>query len=303
MLYSIVKSIVMTCTVSARSELTQTTVAPLVAAVEELSTGSASNVILDLRSLLFAHPFPLVVLAAVVEARGEDGDAVTIRCPSSPDACQYLAACGFLQEMDGQATLEGDKGLSARPKSWGAGTVLPVTRLDHDGDVAAVLDRIDRRLGRLLEQPKWEADRIISAVRSSVQEICANIFQHAAYDIGWIAAQQYRNQYTGIPYVEIGIADAGRGIKASLSTAYAALRDAPDSTAIREALNGRSRRHGRHGGTGFRVLQRAAKELDGQFYLRSGRGGAMRPRRGGLRHSTAEESWPGTHLKLVVSCG
>lgn len=293
----------MTSEVACARELNQTTVAPLVAAIVGADAGAGDDVLLNLDRLCFAHPFPLTVLSSLLESHTVGTGSVSIRCPSDPNACRYLAAAGFIQEICEYVTVEGDQGLRRKRRSWGANTVLPLTKLLQDTEIQEVLEQIDRRLKSLLKPGEARRNAVLASVRSTVREMCVNIFQHAACQTGWIAAQQYVNRYDGMPYVEIGVADAGRGIRASLATAYPELREATEMTAIREALSGRSRRQDPTSGTGFFVLQRAADQLDGQFYLRSGRGAVMRPRRGGLHLSTAESPWQGTHLKVVVTCG
>jgi hypothetical protein len=288
--------------VPCRGELNQTTVAPLVAALVSERNSPSDPVVLDLRDLEFAHPFPLAVLAAQLEAQVPPDGAVAIRCPLQAGARQYLASCGFLQEAAQHVEVVGDDGLRHRSKSWAANTVLPLTRLRAGEDIAPVLERVDDRLDVLLRGDRGRADSVRAPIRSTIREMCVNIFHHADYDTGWIAAQQYRNRRTGVPYVEIGVADAGRGIRTSLATEYPQVAEVPDAEAVGQALRGKSRRGAAYLGGGFFVLQRAAKELDGRFYLRSGHGAALRPRRGGLRTIEADERWPGTHLRIALTC-
>lgn len=288
--------------ISCRGELNQTTVAPLVAGLVSARTDTSDPIVLDLRSMEFAHPFPLAVLAAQLEVQEHREGAVAIRCPVQSGARQYLASCGFLQEAAQHVEVVGDDGLRYRRRSWGANTVLPLTRLRAGEDIAPVLEKVDGRLDVLLRGDRGRADSVRAPIRSTIREMCVNIFHHAAYDTGWIAAQQYRNGRTGTPYVEIGVADAGRGIRASLATQYPQVAEVPDAEAVGQALRGRSRRGASYLGGGFFVLQRAAKELDGRFYLRSGHGAALRPRRGGLRTIEAKDPWPGTHLRVALTC-
>lgn len=292
----------MTKEYSCRRELNQTTVAPLVAGLISEDPDPSDPVVLDLRPVEFAHPFPLAVLASQLQAQGFPSGSVSIRCPRQAGARQYLASSGFLQEASRHVEVVGDEGLRHRSKSWSANTVLPLTRLREGDEIADLLGKVDSRLDSLLSADQSQSDSVRAPIRSTIREMCANIFHHADYDTGWIAAQKYRNRQTGTPYVEIGVADAGRGIRGSLATAYPRLAEVTDAEAVGEALRGKSRRGASHLGGGFFVLQRAAKELDGRFYLRSGQGAALRPRRGGLQMHEAEAPWPGTHLRVALSC-
>lgn len=154
--------------VSCRGELNQTTVASLVAALVSAPTAPSYPLVLDLRAVEFAHPFPLAVLAAELEAQDHPEGAVAIRCPVQLGARQYLASSGFLQEATRHVEVVGDDGLRHRSKSWGANTVLPLTRLRAGEDIARVLQKVDDRLDTLLRADR-DQSRIDSVTLETVR--------------------------------------------------------------------------------------------------------------------------------------
>jgi hypothetical protein len=262
----------------------------------------AEALVVDLAGVTFVTPFALVTLAALV-ARRDGGAPVRVVCPSHADCRQYLAVSGFLQQITMFVTVDGADGLLWAAPSWGANTVLPLTRLDNGTALQALRGRVQERLVTMLGAHEQQRRREIAPILSTILEACTNVFEHANYPVVWLAAQRYVNSFTGAAYVEIAIADAGRGIKESLVTRLVHLRPVADGEAIERMLTeGLSRFEESYRGNGYQLLQEATRERDGSFFLRSGNGAVSHPRRSGLRREGFGSRWPGTQLAVRLTC-
>ena len=96
-----------------------------------------------------------------------------------------------------------------------------------------------------------------------------NILDHSG-DMGMIAVQKYRVQH-GRPFVMIGIADCGCGVRASLSRAHLEATDWDHETALRQALaRGMSGVPDEDRGLGLYYVARHIREYQGTLHFRSG---------------------------------
>lgn len=264
------------------------------------------HVFLDVSDISWATPFSLVTLAAFLDHFHKCAKGIRLICPADDDCRQYLAASGFLQQVPKEVgVIRGDDLRLARPS--GAETVLAVTRLDREADVAEVSAKVETRLDEMLGTGDPEWTRTKGAVLDTLGELCENVFLHADYDVGWVGAQRYLNRYQGRHWVEIGIADAGQGIRRSLTPVYPKLGELSDGRIIERAVEeelSRLTTPDRRRGTGFHVLKKATREYDGSFYLRSGSGAVERKRRrSNLERTEDLDGWPGTQLEVAITCG
>jgi hypothetical protein len=255
---------------------------------------------IDLSAVTFVTPFALVSLAAILSFRNNRG-GIRIGCPESQDCRQYLAVSGFLQAMRPFVSFEGVDDLIDTAPSWSADTVLPLTRLEAD-EIQDLHQGVQRRLGNMLRGAAHRP-RDLAPILSTIQEACANVFQHARCRDAWLAAQRYLNRYTRDPYVEVAIADAGCGIRESLATRFRNFSRLSDGEVLERMLTeGLSRFEDPNRGTGYWVLQDATRQRDGSFYLRSGSGAVRRPRGSGLQRVVLSTRWPGTQLQVRLTC-
>ena len=261
-----------------------------------------SPIDLDLTGVTFVTPFAAASIAAALHGWPAPPDGVRLLCPSDSNCKRYLAASGFLQSIAEVIDVIGDDGLSDVKPSWGATTVLPLSRIEDCSRIPELLDMIEERLDLMLGRSGEGWTNTKRPIVSTIREICQNIFDHADFPHGWLAAQQYRNQWNGRPYVEVGIADAGRGIRRSLATRHVEVLHATDGEAVERALGGLSRMENTYRGTGYFILQKATKDLDGSFYLRSGAGAIAQNRRGAARREEELPAWRGTYLHLRLTC-
>lgn len=267
--------------------------------IDPLCDLTTRRVVVDLSAVTFAEPFAIVRLAAQLEFIKRSGVEVRVVCPSNAACRRYLASSNFLQIISMFTEVHGDQQLRGVQASWESRTVLPLTRLADTSDLASVITRIENRLNSVLGKTEGETRRMIGAFRGTVLEMCGNVFQHAEYPYAWIAAQRYRPRD---PYLDLVIADAGRGVRSSLATSHPDLVGADDTEALRRALAGLSRFDDPDRGGGFLNMQRAADDLNAHVNVRSGRGGIVRARGGALTLQSHSSEWPGTTLRVRIPC-
>ncbi len=233
----------------------------------------------------------------------DEEPALVVRCPSNTNCRQYLTTSGFLQLIGKRAAVEGVHEFALAGPSSTADTVLPLTRLEEETALLGLRDNVRVKLEMMLGARGGGSIRELAPILSTIQEACANVFQHAGSGVAWIAAQRYKNRYTGHRYVEVGIADAGCGIRESLATRLEEFRRASDSEAVSRMLaEGLSRFADPYGGNGYQVLQEATRIRDGSFYLRSGHGAVSRRRHSAPQREDFVTRWPGTQLMVRFTC-
>jgi len=258
------------------------------------------DVVLDLRGIQFVTPIGLVVAGALAEHCSLQGRPLDVMWPSSAECRQYICDSGFADII---SKLPGVTGTitpsTTRPVRK---TILPLVRLSNSDEIPYLVRIIGIQLEKILGTGDHTWTNTRSAIASTIRELCENVFQHAGAGGCWIAGQRYRNSFSGRPYVEVAIADAGQGIRRSIGGRHRELLHLGDAEVIRRVLtDGLSRFEDRDRGTGYYVLQRATHELDGSFHLRSGSGAVERPRRGPLRGIDKKGSWPGTYLMIRLT--
>lgn len=109
---------------------------------------------------------------------------------------------------------------------------------------------------------------VSDAISGHVYELCNNAIAHARCEQAWVCAQTY--QHPGRTRLELTVADAGRGIRASLDGTEFAASD--DVEAIRTAVERRSTSVGRpnHYGVGLTEVVRYATRMGGSATVRTG---------------------------------
>lgn len=251
------------------------------------------EIVVDLRAIRFAEPYPLALCAAMIQERAMGGRSMVVLCPPAETCGWYLARSGFIAHVEVFSEVICASRLRGSAPDQPFGTVLPLQALQSSDQVASVSSAFEKFIGG------GRADAVIRPIVSTLEELCANIFHHAAYPIGWFVGQRYRNGYQGREFVELAIVDAGQGIRQSLGQRFPELLRIADSLVIRRMLDqGLSSSGDPFRGNGYHVLQRAAKQLDGSFTLRSGTGVVTQPRGAPPRQRDYEPSWPGTQLRV-----
>lgn len=275
--------------------------------VDSLTSGDhqlEDGIALNLANVTFVTPSGIVALAAMINHASSRVASLRVDMPLNADCRRYLTAAGFVQKVAECVSCPGAEDLARMNPTTGLEALLPLWRLEGSQDIPQVQRDLEHRIDCMLGTGDQAWDGAKQPILSTLREICENVFQHAGGAPGWVAAQRYRNSRTGKNYLELAIGDAGRGIRRSLATRYTELLGATDGVALEQMfLQHLTRSADQYHGTGYYVLQKATKDLDGSFYLRSGAGAIERPRRGRLQRKEGLSAWPGTYLALRLTCG
>lgn len=201
---------------------------------------------------VYLQPFGLAMLAAWAEhcaASQRTVRAENLKALSS----------GYAERM-GLFKFLGISAESPRVSHEPTGRFVPITRIITGDD----LERFLVDLVPLLHLPKAESN----AVRYCLSETARNVLEHAGPIASAYACAQY---YEKAKRVSIGVADTGRGIRASLATRYAFT---DDETALMEAMkpgiSGAPRGVQENAGAGLFFTRSIAKFSGGYFMLMSG---------------------------------
>ena len=214
-----------------------------------ISPLSNNYLIIDFSRVTFVKPFPIVTLMTMLASEVTSHKNITFKCPTDSQAANYIATCGFIHYAQNYAVIDGDERLLEIEPSSSSRTLLPLTCLDNKRDIKAIISSVLNQLDSVMGT---SGQALKNAVKGTIQELCANIFQHANIGKGWIFAQQYFNNYKDQPYVEIAIGDAGCGIRQSLCLRFSDFSQKNDEEVMIKMLSkGLSRHKGSH--TWYRV--------------------------------------------------
>lgn len=258
---------------------------------------------LDFGHLQFAKPFATLLVADgirdFVRRRRENGlntyveEASLLRGFNS-NAISYLSHVGFFEYVG--------LPMGKRPgEASGSDAYLPITvlaraELELSSPSAIIQDLVDRectRLARMVLRDESQRDQL----RYFFREIVRNVFEHADTDACTVMAQRYSGDQ-----VEIAIADAGRGIRASLGEEYDALVTAQVLLSALKPGVTRVKGHQRddrweNTGFGLYVCSRLARAR-GTFAIASSGGVVMLTGNGA---SYADAPVNGTAIRMVVN--
>lgn len=223
----------------------------------------------DLTRTEFVSPSGLVGLAIAVEVAAGVTDEVTI-VVGDPSLRTYLARSRFLAEVDTLCSIEPPVSSNAAHsfdhRVGRSPMLIELTRIASTSDLENVLDRTVEALTRRLRFPRGEA----FGAATLLSEVGANVLEHGG-GRGLVAMQVYGDGAGR--FLEIGIGDAGPGIRKALATNPTLRRTASDTHAILEAV-----RHGVSSfqeptrGVGLHHFLRLTSEHRGWAQIRSGAG-------------------------------
>ena len=263
-----------------------------------------NKLVVDLSDNCWVHPYGIVTLMAYLGAWTQAGGRYEIISPIDTNCQQYMLAVNFVQQVTvSGGTVVGMEGWDMNTSGSDRETVLPLTRIYDDDSVVTVSQQVGGRLSTMLGDGPPRLLELKRAVLGTVRELCQNIVHHADCGEGWICAQRYRNPSTGVRRVEIAIADAGQGMRASLSTAYAEFKRSRDIDAVRAALAGRTCfTKVSKGGNGLSVMKKAVRDHNGTFACRSGDGEVWHGKKSSDRQREFMSAWPGTVIRIALDC-
>jgi anti-sigma regulatory factor (Ser/Thr protein kinase) len=222
----------------------------------------------DLHDVQLITPAALTELAAAVHALARGGLHPEIIIEEE-SVRSYLLRAGFFQIVGAVAQIEPP----LVPGSWydrlrGSNPMLiEVTRMETGASLPELLDKIVWVLRHRLKYRKYDAFDVVTAV----SEICQNTFDHNHKACGFLAMQVYGKGSRR--FLEIGVADYGAGIAATLRRNPKNQTINSDIEAIREAAKlGTSEHDDPTRGTGLYHLLEITYKHCGSIQIRSGAG-------------------------------
>jgi anti-sigma regulatory factor (Ser/Thr protein kinase) len=241
-------------------------------------------------------PATLVQLASACSALRQAGHQPVLRADDAA-VREYVWRCACVAVVHPAATVEPPMVMApgGAPRHRASPLLLDVTRLATRADLPALLDQI---LGVLRQRLRYRPDDACD-VTTAVSELCQNIFDHNVQACGFVAMQVTGR--TGHRRLEIGVADDGAGLAATLrrNPRYAPV--ACDQEAIQLAVQrGTSAYDDPTRGTGLYHLLKLVARQAGGVEIRSG-AATIRYQRDQARASTAAVPWlPGVHVTLAL---
>ncbi len=180
---------------------------------------------------------------------------------------------------------------------------LPVTRISSAGDVRWVVGQVVEKLKADLSLKLGFGPTDVANLSLMISEACINICDHAGEGaLGLIAAEIVDVKH---PYLIVGLADDGCGLRQSLLQAHPEAAQWDEAQVIHEAL-----RHGVSGvlhadrGLGLAAIVSHLSEYQGTLHLRSGgarlRRQVLSPNRFADSIFTSSTSLPGTMLSMTL---
>lgn len=245
-------------------------------ALGEAATGEAP-VRLDLGDVGFVTPSGAVWLLAALGTLARRGIAVEVVPPPETKPLHYwlkwmgvydalIAAgvrCDYPPPKSPLPTLAERRAISQG--------LLPVTGIRSAGDVALVAQATVGRVGAILEARLGYGRRDVAAIALVLAEACNNIWEHAGDGARGYVAAQLMVRKGAAPYLLVGIADDGRGIRASLGRAHPEAAGWSDEAAVRRALTeGVSGVPDEERGLGLSTVASEIARYRGTLHLRSG---------------------------------
>lgn len=216
-----------------------------------------SDVEINLEKLTFVTPITILPLAAILMSYKEKGCHFTVREPIDSDCAQYLKTVGFLSEKDVH------EGLLGR-KSFGYIPILPIPSRGREREnLVSSFEDIFFDYMKVRKGSKFGL-----TVGYVLDELLANIWEHARSDYAYLHAQYY----PGPEILEICLADRGIGITESYRNSGIKVVD--DESALDFALDGQSSKSDVDGerGYGIPTVRRITTESEcrGEFLILSG---------------------------------
>jgi signal transduction histidine kinase len=249
------------------------------------------RLVVDLTTLFFVDTYAMVVLLTIMTLWTRDGSRVDLSLPARTGVRSYLARMHFFELMPSEVRCSEDIPLVQERPSM----LLPLSRLDvASGEHAVEL------LGNFVhpQLPRQLAGAFVEAL----SEIGANVLQHSESEIGFLAAQRFEGDFQGrkAPRLQLVVADAGIGIRASLTPTFPHLEASPDEEAIALALEPEiTSKPGTNSGVGLSTALAYAEAFGGILRVRSG-GGMVVCRRSG-RTAEAVPGLPGTVVSVELA--
>jgi hypothetical protein len=222
---------------------------------------------LDLKGYGFVSSAALVQLAALVYSLAgakvrpsvELDDESVLTYLSRSGFCSAISPVGGTCPMLNQDVYGGYRGSNPM--------LLEVTRIESCAMLPELLDKILWVLNHRLRYPKFDAYNVATII----SEITQNTFDHNDNTYAFIAMQVYESHQSHKAFLEIGIADHGRGLAETLRRNPKYKSITSDSDAIKVAIKlGTSEHDDPTRGTGLYHLVETTYKHEGLVQVRSG---------------------------------
>jgi anti-anti-sigma regulatory factor len=229
-----------------------------------------SPAIFDLAGVEFISSSGLVQITAACHALAAAGKRARVLAPHAK-IWDYLLRVGFFSALDGVAQVEPElPGILKRMSEYRRGSnplLIEVTRINSGKALPDLLDQVVEVLRGRMKYKKYDAFDVATAV----SELAQNCFDHNSGTCGFLAMQTYG---TGRGrFLEIGVADHGDGIAATLRRNPKNRHIGSDIEAIRHAMQlGVSEHDDATRGTGLHHLIDITYKHSGSVQIRSGNG-------------------------------
>ena len=237
--------------------------------------------VLDLTARSWVDPAHLVAAATLAHAHAAADLPLRVLSPREADPHHYAGRMHLGRVLD----------------DLGVEHDVPTGVLEHDRhadllEVRPVTSEDDARALAALVATKVRPDSAPAsdALYSCVAEMALNVADHAGA-VGYVAAQTLPQ----VGAVKFAVADAGRGLSATLSVRGAS----SDDDAVSMALSGRSRLDAPGRGTGLPTTLRELTALEGSLFLLSG-GAAVTGSGSGRVRQPVVVPFPGTLVQGVL---
>ena len=227
-----------------------------------------SSCSLDLRGIRLITPTPLVQLAALCHALAREGRRPRIVL-DDVGVSSYLVRSGFVEVVKPVVDFSSSTlGIDALEYAYQRGSNQMLVEVTSIEDSAALSDVLDRIVSVLRDQFQYR-ERAAFDAAIAVSEIAQNTFDHNGHPCGFLAMQVYTGSRG--TFLEIGVADHGAGLTATLARNPKNGLIVSDQDAIQQAMRlGTSEHDDPTRGTGLYHLLEIAYAHEGSAQIRSG---------------------------------
>ncbi|WP_372948558.1 ATP-binding protein [Mariniphaga sp.] len=219
------------------------------------------ELLIDLKKVLFVHPFFILPLCALCANEKEKGKKLYFQLSNKIEP--YLNTIHFPSGFDVNITENWENKLL----KFSSKTYLPVCKIPASAKHTGIREQLLTTFENILIQQANLKGQIITAVKYLISEAMDNIVEHAEAKNGWIMVQSFPQK----GYIDICIADAGSGILGSYKkTGNTEITS--HTKALQFAINGKSTKQiTETRGYGIDTSRRMLVEgLKGKYVLFSG---------------------------------
>jgi hypothetical protein len=237
--------------------------------------------VLDLTGRSWVDPAHLVAAATLAHAHAAADLPLRVLSPRGADPLHYAGRMHLGRVLD-DLGIEHDvpTGVLERDRHADLLEVRPVASEDDARALAALV----------ATKVRPDSAPASDVLYSCVVEMALNVADHAGA-VGYVAAQTLPQAGA----IKFAVADAGRGLRATLSVRGVS----SDDEAVSMALSGRSRLDAPGRGTGLPTTLRELTALEGSMFLLSG-GAAVTASGGGRVREPVDVPFPGTLVQGVL---